>query len=136
MSPALLGRLGRGPRAKLLAAAGLVLLLALVAPRGGLSVVALARGLVALMLLVGTAWWVMRERTRRPAFRLREPLQVLSRQGLSPRCSVALLQADGQRFLVTYGDGFAQVQVVAARKRTKPRRAAAHRGVAASGGLQ
>ena len=117
MSPALARHWQSGPRAKLLVATVLVLLLSLAAPRGGLSVVGLARGLLALALLGGAGWRLARGRSSRRAFRLHEPLEVLSRQGLSPRCAVALLQADGERFLVTYGDGFAQVQPVAPRKR-------------------
>ncbi len=124
------------PRTKLLGAAALVLVLALAAPRSGLSVVGLARVVLALLLLGGAGWWLLRGRTRRPAFRLREPLQVLARQGLSPRCGVALLDADGQRFLVAYGEGFAQVQAVAPRRRTRARRMPAVRGAPASGVLQ
>jgi hypothetical protein len=120
----------------LLGAAALVLLLALAAPRGGLSVVGLARVVLTLLLLGGTGWWLLRGRTRRPSFRLREPLQVLSRQGLSPRCGVALLDAEGQRFLVAYGEGFAQVQAVEPRRRTRIRRMPSQRGAPAPGGLQ
>ena len=124
------------PRAKLLVAAALVLLLALVAPAGSLSVVGVARALLALAMLAGAAWWMARGRAPRQAFRLRAPLEVLSRQGLSPRCSVALLQADGQRFLIAYGDGFAQIRPMAAHERSGARRAAGHRRTPASGVLQ
>ena len=136
MSPSRVRSPRTAPRTKLLAAATLVLLLALLAPRGGLSLVGLARGALALLLLGGAGWWLLRGRASRPTFRLREPLQVLSRQGLSPRCSVALLDADGRRFLVAYGEGFAQVQAVVPRRRSRARRMPSQRGVPASGGLQ
>jgi flagellar protein FliO/FliZ len=126
----------RTPRAKLLVASALLLLLALVTPAGSLSVVGVARALLALALLAGAAWWMARRRAPRQAFRLRAPLEVLSRQGLSPRCSVALLQADGQRFLITYGDGFAQIRPMASRKHSRSRRAAGQRSTPASGVLQ
>ena len=124
------------PRTRMCGAAALVLLLALVAPRGGLSVVGLARVPLALLLLGGAGWWLLRGRMSRPAFQLREPLKVLSRQGLSPRCSVALVDAEGQRFLVAYGEGFARVQVVAARRGSPARRMPSRRGAPASGRLQ
>jgi hypothetical protein len=36
------------------------------------------------------------------------PLKVLGRAALGPRSGLALVEADGQRLLVAYGDGFAQ----------------------------
>jgi flagellar protein FliO/FliZ len=120
------------PRTKLFAASGLVVLLALAAPRGGLSAAGLARMLLGLAALAAAAWWLARTRARGPAFRIEEPLQVLSRRGLSPRCAVALVEAEGHRFLVTYGEGFAQVQPMAPRRRirsARTRRAAPAQGV-------
>ena len=37
-----------------------------------------------------------------------------ARAGLSARCGAALVDADGRRYLVTYGDGFANVLQVPA----------------------
>lgn len=110
------------PRTKLLAASGLVVLLALAAPRGGLTAAGLARLLLGLAGLAAVAWWLARARARGTAFRIEEPLQVLSRRGLSPRCAVALVEAEGRRFLVTYGEGFAQVQPMRRRRRTRSAR--------------
>jgi flagellar protein FliO/FliZ len=126
----------RGPRAKLLLAIGLLLLLALLGSRGASSVVGLARGVLVLSLLGGVGWWIARGRSRRPAFQLEEPLQVLSRQGLSPRCSVALVQVDGQRVLVTYGEGFAQVVPLRPARRLRTRRPVSPRRAQLSGALQ
>jgi flagellar protein FliO/FliZ len=120
------------PRTKLLAATGLLVLLALAAPRGGVSAAALARTLLGLAALAAVAWWMSRARAHGPAFRIEEPLQVLSRRGLSPRCAVALVEAEGRRFLVTYGEGFAQVQPMKGRRRarsSRTRRAAPVHGV-------
>jgi flagellar protein FliO/FliZ len=122
------------PRTKLLAASGLVLLLALLAPSGGLSAAGVARLLLALGALAAAGGWIARGRPRRAAFRIEEPLQVLSRRGLSPRCAVALVEAEGRRYLVTFGDSFAQVQPMRRRRRTGSPRA--RRGAPAHGVLQ
>ena len=136
MSFPLFGRARRAPRWKLLLASGLVLLLALLGSRGASSEVGLARGLLAVALLGGVGWWMARGHSRKPSFRLEEPLQVLSRQGLSPRCAVALLQVEGQRVLVTYGDGFAQVLPMAPPRRRRTRRPGNPRRAQLSGVLQ
>jgi flagellar protein FliO/FliZ len=125
---------GALPRTKLLLACGLVLLLALVAPRVGASTVGLARGVLGACALAGAAWWWARGRARGPAFQLTEPLQVLSRRGLSPRCSVALVEAEGRRFLIAYGDAFAQVQPMP-RARHRPASRAAKRTCTALPGV-
>ncbi|MBF5044371.1 hypothetical protein FGE12_18375 [Aggregicoccus sp. 17bor-14] len=109
----------QGPRAKLLAAGGCMLLLLLVGPLATPSVVGLARGLVAALALGGAGWWLSRRGVPRASFALAEPMQVLSRKGLSARCSIALVQVDGQRFLVTYGEGFAQLQALPRRKKLR-----------------
>ena len=110
------------PRTKLVAASGLLVLLAFAGPRGGVSVAALARTLLGLAALVAVVWWMSRARSRGAAFRIEEPLQVLSRRGLSPRCAVALVEAEGRRFLVAYGEGFARVQPMTGRRRTRSTR--------------
>jgi flagellar protein FliO/FliZ len=127
---------GARPRTKLLLACGLVLLLVLFAPQAAASPVGLARGLLGACALAGGAGWWWRGRSRGPAFQLTEPLQVLSRKGLSPRCAVALVEAEGRRFLVTYGDAFAQVQPMPRAKRPTARRVAKRASAALPGVLQ
>jgi len=95
---------------KLLAAALLVLLLAAFTQQSGASAAVVARAALGLAALAGLAvWWIRtRHKTDRP-FQLPPRLSVAARTGLSPRCGVALVEADGSRFLVAYGDGFAQL---------------------------
>jgi len=95
---------------KLLAASLLVLLLAAFAQQSGASAALVARIALAAAALAGlAAWWIRtRKGTGRP-FQLPARLSVAARTGLSPRCGVALVEADGRRFLVAYGDGFAQL---------------------------
>ncbi len=101
------------PKHRLLLAAAAVVSLAAAAPGGQAAL--LARVVLALCALGGIAWWFHRAaKARAPvggfSLALAEPqLQVLSRTGLSPKHGVALLQADGRRYLVVFGDGFAQV---------------------------
>lgn len=97
---------------KLLAASLLVLLLAACAQQAGVSAALVARAALGVAALAGLAAWMIRARMRpgggRP-FQLPPRLTVAARTGLSPRCGVALVEADGRRYLVAYGDGFAQL---------------------------
>ena len=96
-------------KTKLLAASMLVLLLAAFAQRSGMSA---ALGVAA---VAGLAWWMIRARraggspARAGGFQLPPRLSIAARTGLSARCGLALVDADGQRYLVAYGDGFAQL---------------------------
>lgn len=97
---------------KLLAASLLVLLLAAFAQQSGASAALVARIALGLAALAGLALWWLRTRGHGGAgrpFQLPPRLNVAARTGLSPRCGVALVEADGCRFLVAYGDGFAQL---------------------------
>ncbi|HYV43654.1 MAG TPA: hypothetical protein VFA20_02290 [Myxococcaceae bacterium] len=95
---------------KLLAAALLVLLLAAFAQQSGASAAMVARIALGLAALAGlTAWWIRARGGAGRSFQLPARLSVAARTGLSPRCGVALVEADGRRFLVAYGDGFAQL---------------------------
>ena len=97
---------------KLLAASLLLVLLAAFAQRTGVSAALEARVALGVAALAGLALWMIRARGRplggRP-FQLPPRLGVAARTGLSPRCGVALVEADGGRYLVAYGDGFAQL---------------------------
>jgi hypothetical protein len=48
-------------------------------------------------------------------------LRVVSRAGLSQRCGIALVEADGHSFLVAFGDSFAEIQKAPASKRVLPK---------------
>ena len=100
------------PRGRLLCAAALLVGLATLAPLGGLSWVGTSRLLVGSMALAGLGWVLFRKGggtgdARAPRV---EPLSIVSRTGLSQRCSLALVQVDGRRYLVAYGDTFAEIR--------------------------
>lgn len=111
----------QSPRNKLFLAAALLILLGGASFASGFSMSAAAR--FVLILCAGTAVIVWtRKQHGRARFALPERLQVLSRTGLSPRCGLALVEADGKSFLVAYGDGFAVIQSTRGAKRAvKPR---------------
>jgi flagellar protein FliO/FliZ len=114
----------RTPRGKLLTALGLLLLLVLGATGREPSATGWARGLLGLSAVGVLGLWAWRGSRggTSSGFRLPEPLQVHARAGLSPRCGVALVEADGARFLVAYGEGFATIQ-----RTTPPRIPRRHR---------
>ena len=97
-------------RHRLLLASGLILVLAALASWGGLSASGSARWLLGAVMLGGFGWWWSRRGPRGPRFALPERLQVISRAGLSQRCGIALVEADGRSFLVAYGDSFAEIR--------------------------
>lgn len=98
----------RSPRTKLYAAVALLGALGLAASTQGFSVVTVARWIVGIGCLAGLGFWMVRQKQRTDGFKPLPRLQVLSRTGLSPKCSLALVEADGRTLLVAYGDGFAQ----------------------------
>lgn len=97
-------------RHRLLIASGLIVVLAALASWGGLSASGGARWLLGGVLLGGLGWWWSRRRPRGHGFVFPERLQVISRTGLSQRCGIALVEADGRSFLVAYGDSFAEIR--------------------------
>jgi flagellar protein FliO/FliZ len=105
------------PRRRLLLAGGLILGLAALAPLGGLSAAGAARWLLGAVALAGLAWWLWRRGGASPRFVLPERLKVVSRAGLSQRCGLALVEADGRSFLVAFGDSFAEIHESPAPKR-------------------
>lgn len=96
------------PRARLAVACGLVLALAALAPVGG--------ALAALALVALGAWLLSQGRVARGLLPP-EPLRVVSRAGLSPRCGLALVEVEGQRYLVAFGDSFATIRSASAPER-------------------
>jgi flagellar protein FliO/FliZ len=103
------------PRGKLLGALALLTVLGLSAALRDAGAAQVARGLLAVgaALLVGAWLWRGRGGAARARFALPQRLQVHARTGLSQRCGLALVEADGQRFLVAYGDGFAEIRAAA-----------------------
>lgn len=103
------------PRARMLLALALVLGLAVLAPLGGgASATSVARGLLGAAALGGLGWWLVRRGRAEPRFSLTERMRVVSRTGLSQRCGLALVEVDGSRYLVAFGDSFAEVRRVPA----------------------
>lgn len=130
----------RSPRNKLFAAAFAVLVLALLAPTQGVSPSVVARVLVGVLGAAGLGWWFLRHRRGGGALLPAPRLQVLARTGLSQRCGMALVEADGRNYLVVFGDGFAELQEaklafpVRQGRRPRPPRRSASRPVARKGG--
>lgn len=109
------------PRTKMLLAGGLVLALAVLAPVGGVSAASVARGLLGAMALAGLGWWLVRRGRAGSRFELTERMRVVSRTGLSQRCGLALVEVEGSRYLVAYGDSFAEIRRTRSPKRVKTR---------------
>ncbi|WP_257979293.1 flagellar biosynthetic protein FliO [Corallococcus exiguus] len=99
------------PRGRLLFASALLVGLATLAPLGGLSLVGTSRLLIGAMALAGLGWVLLRKGGMAGSADAAapEPLRVVSRTGLSQRCGLALVEADGRRYLVAYGDTFAEI---------------------------
>lgn len=66
---------------------------------------ALLSGVTLLLLAVGA---VRLRAQKAPEFRRR--LTVEARAALSPKCQVALIEADGACFLIVHGEGFAEIR--------------------------
>ena len=99
------------PRIRLGLALGLVLGLTAWAQLQGASVVAWARALLGGVSLAALGGWLMyRERVGGPRFADAEPLRVVSRRGLSPRCGLALVEVEGSRYFVVFGESFAEIR--------------------------
>ncbi|MBZ4331220.1 flagellar biosynthetic protein FliO [Corallococcus interemptor] len=99
------------PRGRLLFASALLVGLATLAPLGGLSLVGTSRLLMGSMALAGLGWVLLRKGgvARSADAASPAPLSIVSRTGLSQRCGLALVEAEGRRYLVAYGDTFAQI---------------------------
>lgn len=101
----------RTPRQKVLAGCLGLLLVAGLAAAQGASAPQVARVILGLSALAGMGWWFLQRRRPDGArFELPPRLQVVCRAGLSQRCSVALIEADGRSYLVAFGDGFAEIR--------------------------
>ncbi|HLT28604.1 MAG TPA: hypothetical protein VK013_01075 [Myxococcaceae bacterium] len=64
---------------------------------------------IAVACLAGAGWLWKQGSLGRPGTPEEIPLEVRARTGLSPRCGLALIEAEGERYLVVHGDGFATV---------------------------
>lgn len=109
------------PRSKMLLALGLVLGLAALAPLGGMSAASVARGLLGVAVLAGLGWWLVRRGRADVRFALTERMRVVSRTGLSQRCGLALVEVEGSRYLVAFGDSFAEIRRAHGPRRVKAR---------------
>jgi flagellar biogenesis protein FliO len=54
-------------------------------------------------------WWWRQAQLVNAASRSAAALQIVGRADLGPKTGLALVEADGQRVLIAFGDGFAQV---------------------------
>ncbi|MCE9667515.1 hypothetical protein LY474_06775 [Myxococcus stipitatus] len=108
------------PRARLLGAGALLVGLSALGPLGGMSGVMVARVVLALVMVVGVGGWWLRRGAARTRVPVAERMKVVCRDGLSPRCGVALVEAEGRSFLVTFGDSFAAVHALEPREEVAP----------------
>ncbi len=104
------------PRNKLLAAAVCLCSLALWASLEHGSAMQAARGLLGASALVGLLVWARTTATRRATFARPLRLEVIQRVGLTQRTGVALIEVDGQPYLVVHGDGFARMRPTRAQR--------------------
>jgi flagellar protein FliO/FliZ len=109
-------------RVRIVLALGLLLGLAVVAQARQASWPSMARGVLGGLALMGGAGWWLRQERRGARFQVEQPLRVVSRMGLSPRCGVALVEVEGSRYLVAYGDSFAEIRRTRTRACVPPRR--------------
>lgn len=99
------------PRQKLVGAVVLALLLPALASLQGASTATVARVVLALASLAGIAFWFVRARVGLPSkFKAAPRLNVVQRVGLSQRTGLALVEVDGNPYLVVHGDGFARIR--------------------------
>ncbi len=96
-------------KAKLLAIGLLVVALAAVAAIQSHSFVFAARIVLGASALLGGAYWYAK-RSQPAAFQIESRMNVIQRVGLSQRSALALVEVDGQPYLVVHGDGFARIQ--------------------------
>jgi flagellar protein FliO/FliZ len=114
-------------RSKLLLASALLAGLAFTARLQSLSAGLAARWLLALAALGGAAWWWKRHTQLLPRSMEMPRLEVLARTGLSQRCGVALVRAEGRTYLVAHGDGFAEIRETPGVLPSQGRKARVHR---------
>lgn len=67
------------------------------------------RMLVALGLACGLAFYVLRLLAKRSARSSPAELRVVARTALSQKNSLAIVEADGQRYFIAYGEGFTEL---------------------------
>ena len=89
--------------------------LALTSTLGRLDLVSGSRLLLGLAAAAAMTAWFIRTRSGEQRLRAPERLKVICRTGLSQRCSLAVVELDGETLLVAFGDGFAQMKTVRAR---------------------
>ena len=102
-----------------MAALGLAALLAVWGTAHGAGAAAAARVALGLGAIGGLAGWYVRGARRAGTFGLPPRLVVVSRAGLSARAGLALVEADGEAYLVVHGEGFARIHRT--RRRARPR---------------
>jgi len=75
------------------------------------SLTSMARVMLGLCTLGAIVWWARSNRRARVGgLSLPPRLEVVHRVGLSQRTAVALVEVDGQPYLVVHGEGFARVR--------------------------
>jgi len=88
---------------------GVLALAALPLLTGGVPSAPALKMLGALVAVCGLAFVALRLLARRTQAASAAELKVVARTSLSPKNGVAILEADGRRYLVAFGDGFTTV---------------------------
>lgn len=98
------------PRSRIIAAfCGLTFLIAVtMVERFSASLV--ARIALASSAVVLLGWWATKRSSSSARFSRPQRLEVVQRIGLTQRTGVALVEIDGQPYLIVHGDGFARMQ--------------------------
>jgi hypothetical protein len=97
-------------KTKLLLLGASVVLLAGVCVASGASLVSAARLVLGVAAVAGFAVWFKSAKGDRARFELPPRLQLVQRVGLSQRTGLALVEVDGQAWIVVHGDGFAKLE--------------------------
>lgn len=114
----------RSPKHKVILVSVLLLLLAFAASRNGIDAGGTARWILGLAAVVGGVMWFRRTRKVSARFPIPTRLEVVSRVGLSPRCGLALVCAEGRSYLVVHGDGYAEITEMPAAHKLRARHGA------------
>lgn len=110
-------------KTKLLLLGASVVLLVGAGVASGVSLVSAARLVLGVAAVAGFGVWFKSAKGGRARFELPPRLQLVQRVELSQRTGLALVEVDGQAWLVVHGDGFAKLERASEPKAESKKRA-------------